>query len=813
MADLRSSSDDSLLPGPDKYTRERVERLLHDDTFVSDPESVQGRPFPFQCQGLEYSFDNGRHHYFTEQEKSTVRENFCHRLWTETSNLESHCTSLDTVFSQFVICNLTYDEPQIIVAEACRLLRRLPSTPVELPDMPSHLNPFYAQDRFENVEDSHSFVWQDLRVVSYVTTNVIRTAFIVAMYGGKSRHMMVNNFINITAELLSTASRLSSTAVCADDKDRWFLVRAFLWTSWQRASMLYFYSIVGGNSELGFDDHDGQSIVLKSFFPVPGVSIQELSTRYASLGKSSYLCGWAFEFLRNEPCAIGYDFRRFHKRFSATFDGLDGRCIPHQQAACAGDEPATCQRFRGMKIKNQSMHDDLCSGDCGGLIWDEASYRSVSGARAVKLLDQCPQSRLTYIQASEQTLAISHVWSHGQGGRPEEYGLNACLHRRYSALARSLGCSSYWMDTPCIPEDHQLRREAILKINEIFEQSRATLVCDRDLMSIDASNLTVEVREVILVTAMICDWNLRAWTFLEAFRGRDNIYVLCKGNAVVSLKETVEVVYQHGSIDIAIFLLTIPHLLPSRVSKGMSDMEGSPFVSGFMTVETAGSLLSHREASRPGDDIVIWSLLLGDRVFNNAEAFWRSREGHIISTSFLVSSAPRLSSKGWSWAPSSPTAHLLERQADGSRYRLQAYDGSESIEGMITQDGFRAQWLMYDFVGGRPGSQTLSTLLRTDMEPVYSKCQMNIRQIRRQYLKDFFWGTLLRPIGTQTLDAPAVQRNNASKTLVVVCATNKRYNCNLKKDRRIFWTWCGVYEWDTTEPLPQFAFVERIFIV
>ena len=44
---------------------------------------------------------------------------------------------------------------------------------------------------------------------------------------------------------------------------------------------------------------------------------------------------------------------------------------------------------------------------------------------------------------------------------------------------------SYWIDTACIPKDHQLRREAISQINEIFASSRLTLVCDLDLMAID----------------------------------------------------------------------------------------------------------------------------------------------------------------------------------------------------------------------------------------------------------------------------------------------------------------------------------------
>ena len=170
-------------------------------------------------------------------------------------------------------------------------------------------------------------------------------------------------------------------------------------------------------------------------------------------------------------------------------------------------------KIQGDEIMDQSAHDENCSRHCKRLFWNETSYRSIAGARAVELVDDPPQGQLTYCKASGETLAVSHVSSHGQGGRPKVgHGFNHCLHRRYIAIAQCLGCSSYWMDSPCIPEDYRLRQEAIEKINEVFEMSKATIVYDRDLTEIDVEDeaATVKVHELILVTAMICDWNLRA---------------------------------------------------------------------------------------------------------------------------------------------------------------------------------------------------------------------------------------------------------------------------------------------------------------
>lgn len=70
-----------------------------------------------------------------------------------------------------------------------------------------------------------------------------------------------------------------------------------------------------------------------------------------------------------------------------------------------------------------------------------------------------------------------------------EGGFNACLHDRYAGIARKLDCDSYWMDTPCILEDHELRAESIANINKVFTESKVTLVRDKDIMDIDIKSL------------------------------------------------------------------------------------------------------------------------------------------------------------------------------------------------------------------------------------------------------------------------------------------------------------------------------------
>lgn len=761
-------------------------------------------PGLFVCEGFYYSFTDGKHKYYSEREHALLVEVYCTHLCELACDAESHVSRLDDALSTIVICNFQPKGPIPAILDCTlNLLSRLPARPLELPDLPSWLNPAYLIPSTSGDEDPNSVQWPTLQVAAHVSSNVIRCALFTTVYKKVNIEDSIRGLIDSIAELLEVASQLSSEAKTEPMRQQWFIVRAFLWTSWQRCVMIYFSHKLEQYLVGGVNDADSaHSFALRGTIPSPGLHIHEMSKLYAGSKKSQHMCGWAFELLRNHPVCIGMDFRRFHQRYSEAFQNHPSRCIAdNSESSCKGDQLSSCQRFKGMFIENQSAHDLGCLRDCERLTWDEESYRSISGARAVSINDGTGfETKITYCEASTNTLAVSHVWSHGQGGRPEgPHGFNRCLHRRYMSIAKLLGCTSYWMDTPCIPEDHELRAESISKINEVFMQIKITLVCDRDLMEIDVTDLSINVRERMLVTLIVCDWNLRAWTLLEAFRGRDAIYLLCKDNAVLSLKETVEAVLRHGSIEVGFLLLTVPYLLPSRTKRYYrTRMRES--VSGYLTVENSGSLLSYREASRSGDDIVIWSLLLEEQVFEDAESFWKSREGTTIQTSYLLSSVPRLGVRGLSWAPCSPTVHSLTDTSSISTSRLLIHGGVGSRLGTITGEGLLADWLIYEFA--EPGmarmmSRAMAAIGKMELSPE-KFCRSNMSRIRKKYLKGYRWGCLLRPIRDRAdtavgLYEPVVNPVDTSKILVVVCAMKNRIFS--LRDRRLLWEWKGVHEW------------------
>jgi hypothetical protein len=310
--------------------------------------------------------------------------------------------------------------------------------------------------------------------------------------------------------------------------------------------------------------------------------------------------------------------------------------------------------------------------------------------------NETPQ--LEYTQASTKTMAISHVWAHGQGGRPED-GVNSCLLQRYSDLAKSFDCDSFWIDSTCIPSESSLRREAILYINQIFTDSKVVLISDKDIQEVPLEDEVDGINwkaQIILSVLLVCDWNVRAWTLLEGFRGSNNLYLLCKDDQTIALMDVLELVWEVGPIDLAVLVGSMMHLLPSAGSEEEK------------TVEDSAVMLSQRQASRPGDEVIVWCLLTKRDPSDDPVKFWHSISS--VNTAFLLSSTPRVTDSkaqkvdGLSWAPASPISSPQRRRVRVSPSVIQeytirhpVYDGNGSCVGRVDTDGLYAVWSYMEF--------------------------------------------------------------------------------------------------------------------
>ncbi|KIY03312.1 uncharacterized protein Z520_00002 [Fonsecaea multimorphosa CBS 102226] len=679
-----------------------------------------------------------------------------------------------------------------------------------------------------------NLAWDNFYVTTHIDTNSLILAAVFANQGSVPDLRLARNsleYVNLLSELfdeyqsMCDAVSFGIQAPFEDDsdegralKDALFpqerddheqamtIVKVFLWSAWQRSVMLHFYYVVGVQLAHGY------SSTWNTFLAIRGVHELESLSRDAYRGKcTDYLCNWAFELLRTSRTSVGLDFRRMISRFDAQFHGRHGRCIRDSTSTCEGGQPETCQRFTAAEAAAQSAHSPGCNGHCSRILWNAPSYFECRKPAAIAAIEN--SAYLNYSPVSCQTLAISHVWSHGQGGRPET-GINTCLHHRYCRLARQFGCDTYWIDAACIPSETTLRRQAIDSINEIFAASKVTLVIDMDVQSVDVTLPDPSIAEIetLVSTLLVSDWTVRGWTLLEAMRGSRAIWLLCKNDGVMNLRHALTILHERGGIDIGVLLGSAQHLIPH------SDPASKK------TVEEAGFLLSQRHTSWPEDVIICWSLLINAPVRKEAAGLWRNQTR--VRSGYILSSAPRVGTmKGFGWAPSTPYVRPIKRSVGLENGRSQeysvrfpSYDGEGSLPVNITEHGLRGKWRVVEVDRSLLESTKDLCCELTPFPYVYEDDEMAFETPQLIYAHPddaLAWLTivdlldhgarvrLVRAVAEDGI-SPAVGTSQRGEGFGLIAALCASLNGGLS------WEWKGVYSWQESENYEGWEVVEML---
>ena len=139
---------------------------------------------------------------------------------------------------------------------AHHLLSRLPARPPNVLESltsnvldVSKLDEYFIQQADGNSASNctSKSCWDDLQVVAAVDTTILRIALGMAWSSLRvNRRSLYDGmeFVNAVAGLLSLAFRLFDEFTTPDAKRSWVVVKAFLWTVWQRALMLHFWELM-----------------------------------------------------------------------------------------------------------------------------------------------------------------------------------------------------------------------------------------------------------------------------------------------------------------------------------------------------------------------------------------------------------------------------------------------------------------------------------------------------------------------------------------------------------------------------------------
>lgn len=797
-----------MLPRQDHITQDQIQAVLNEHSISEDSFLVTS-----QKVRSSYSFSEEPDGY---EEWYNFLTSVHADLVNKAQEPSQHASQINQIVSRLIQCNFARSMlPQDIVSKTQHLLQRLPVYSLSLPTRQPIFDPDYYQ---ELSDDEYCNEWCTLAVNNACSLNIVLIAIYINTCPTDIRG--IRDYLTLLEQLLSLVSQQESRSHTG------FILRAVLWTSWQRVHMLYLFAIIGNELRPVQGSLIGGEIVSRDFQIGERLPVQRLITINLTWGpKPDNLCSWAFEILLREQCCVGSDIRRFLERLNSAWDLQQGRCRNEQGnlSPCPG---RSCQRLSGVRVIDQSAHDEGCDANCNRLFWDKTSYLRVRTTRAVSLT-QTRNNRIQYCSASRRSLAISHVWGHGQGGRPED-GINECLHKRYTQIAVQYGCDSYWWDSACIPESHQLRQEAIRGINWVFANSKVVLACDQDIMNMDISDCPIWKKESILAMVLVSDWNVRAWTCLESTRGRDHLYLLCKHNACINLLDLVNDIWNEGGVDIAILSLAAHHMLPWDIRTSSST--GNETTS----LELAGFMLDHRPASRRGDDFIIWSLMIGldkdgslrwpfkDEKQDSQEfvaRFWKTFVHGHIATGFLMSSAPRLSLPGLSWAPLTASCRPLDPYAP-----IYSYDGTGTSLARITDRGIVGEWMMYEF-----NVQKVQTLISDAFLPPFMK---RLKEICKEFLEDCSKAAMIHPVTEDAKNAVANQLQEGDQRQAESAVPFKEHRCleypgyrnenggivlavlgiKAHDSQGIGWIWKGTYLWSDAMNYPCFNLVQNVLI-
>src|SRR5256885_1690228 len=223
-------SDDcpALVPDLDRITRILSQELADS---AQRRQSSRDTPAAFVCEDFRTSPWSGNNiQYWTVKERESLVLSQCQRYFEAAQNPGEYLNSLDERFAALVTTTFVLKEGQTLKGIAERTfdyLSRLPATTLNLPEV--------------RIEDVSRISQQALKATSFLNTNIIRMALAWVIYKGGISDTF-SDLTDVTAEQLEIASNLANECSSDAERNTWLLVRAFLWSSWQRSIMIYFHA-------------------------------------------------------------------------------------------------------------------------------------------------------------------------------------------------------------------------------------------------------------------------------------------------------------------------------------------------------------------------------------------------------------------------------------------------------------------------------------------------------------------------------------------------------------------------------------------
>jgi hypothetical protein len=233
----------------------------------------------------------------------TKGQNWCRDMHARFKSCHFGLHSLEESYARLLGCNFQgIQETDRVTNGVVDLLRRLPEVPLEFHDPKT--DPPYTDMPTDCFSFGSEPTWDTLQVARIITRNVICMAIEKQLHRRNLRNSDYETLINTTSELLRIAIDISK----AEPGIEWFLIKAFLCTSWQRMVTMYYDGQLRDQLQ-GFEAQFHLNNVLKSADIFEAALNFQLDSRKTC--PPPYVCNWALRVLREDKAIVARDFRRF----------------------------------------------------------------------------------------------------------------------------------------------------------------------------------------------------------------------------------------------------------------------------------------------------------------------------------------------------------------------------------------------------------------------------------------------------------------------------------------------------------------------
>jgi hypothetical protein len=264
-------------------------------------------------------------------------------------------------------------------------------------------------------------------------------------------------------------------------------------------------------------------------------------------------------------------------------------------------------------------------------------------------------------------MAVSHVWEHGWQGDSEK-GLCKRLLDMLLHVVSMFGLEWVWLDIAMISRDSVVRAMSINSMDLVYSIAKATVVCDRLLLSMNCG----ECRERVMMV-FLSDWMTRVWTMQEAILSQDLIFLF--GDRFMRGKELLRTLIDEAPPP----ELHWQQYRAIRILHGMLEAATAPML------DRVRSLAKERTASKRTDLVRALYPLFKLKWPDSGTTL---EEGQMKLLMHLGEEARKLASmhgpimpRPWSWAP------LTIAGSSGAIQKFGMY---------ITPNGLHGKWAAWD---------------------------------------------------------------------------------------------------------------------